>query len=294
MDMQVFTMRLLRIISIILFSYLSVVAVYYITQRSYLFHPSNLRAMPESIGLKDFTEMTFHTRDGESLVAWYAPPDFGKPTIFYLHGNAGALVHRAARLRLYRAQSYGVFVQAYRGFSGSTGAPNEAAIVADALMAYDKLKSLTPPWNKIVIYGESLGTAVAVQVAAMRRPAGVILESPFSSAADVGAYLYPFLPVHWLMEDRFESINYISNVEAPVLMLQGGRDRIVPAYFGQKLFDAIKVPKQAYFAPDATHYTLYEHGAFERIREFLDRFSTRDEFAPGTMAVLCRGCAQRR
>lgn len=281
------SVRPARVLAIISAIYLSVIAVYYVDQRNYLFHPSTVRVLPSSLGLEDVAEMQLRTPDGETLIAWYALPARGFPTIFYLHGNAGALAHRAGRVKLFRSQGYGLFMLAYRGFSGSTGTPSEEKIVADALMAYDRLASFTPAESDIVVYGESLGTGVAVQVAAKRKPAGLVLESPFPSAADVGAYLYPFLPVHWLLKDRFESIGYIHDVTAPLLILHGERDRIVPAYMGRKLFAAAPGPKQGYFIPDATHYTLYEHGAFEKIRGFLDRFKTRQPLPPSTITVLC-------
>jgi fermentation-respiration switch protein FrsA (DUF1100 family) len=152
-------------------------------------------------------------------------------------------------------------------------------------MAYDGLRALGLDEAEIAVYGESLGTSVAVQLAASRHPAGIVLESPFSSAADVGSYAYPYLPVHWLLEDRFESIRYIGKVTAPLLMLHGEQDRIVPARFGRKLFEVAPTPKVAYFFGDATHYDLYEHGAFERVRSFLASLDTRR--GRGTISMSC-------
>ena len=279
-------MRPARILAIISAIYLSFVAAYYVEQRSYLFYTSSTRTSPQSLDLQNVAELELPTLDGQRLVAWYAPPASGKPTVFYLHGNAGALADRTSRVRLYRAQGYGLFMLAYRGFSGSTGWPTETNIVADALMAYDALAGLTPQDSKIVVYGESLGTGAAVQVAAKRWPSGVVLESPFSSAVDVGAYRYPYLPVHLLLKDRFDSISYIGDVKAPLLVLHGKRDRIVPPTLGRKLFAAAQGPKTAYFVEEATHYTLYEHGAFERVKTFLDILATGRE-QPGTLSASC-------
>lgn len=279
-------MRPARFFAILSACYLSFIAIYYVQQRKYLFYTSSIHIAPQSLDLQNVSEMQLATPDGERLVAWYAAPASGKPTLFYLHGNAGALVHRANRLRLYRQQGYGVFMLAYRGFSGSTGQPTEANIVADALMAYDALAGFTPPSSKIVVYGESLGTGVAVQVAAKRRPDGVVLESPFSSAVDVAAHLYPYLPVYWLLKDRFESISYIGQVKAPLLVLHGERDSIVPSRFGRKLFDAAPGPKLAYFIQEATHYTLYDNGAFEKVRQFVDGFAAKGA-EPVTISVSC-------
>ena len=279
-------MRAARVAAVLFAFYLAITATTYFLQRDLLFHPSHLHVAPHSVGLPDVTEMKLPTEDGEKLIAWYAPPRDGQPTLFYLHGNAGALAHRAARIKLYRANGLGIFMLAYRGFSGSTGTPTEESIVSDSLMAYDHLKLLGPQDDNIVVYGESLGTGVAVQVAASRHPAGLVLESPFSSAVDVGSYLYPYLPVYWLLKDRFESVRYIDKVTAPLLLLHGEDDRIVPARFGRKLFDAAPFPKSAYYFDGANHYTLYEHGAFDRIRTFLKSFGAAPRIR-GTIAISC-------
>jgi fermentation-respiration switch protein FrsA (DUF1100 family) len=284
-------MRPARIAAIISAIYLATTAATFCMQRSLLFHPNPMRIAPRALGLADVAEMELPTADGQKLVAWYAPAEKDQPTLFYLHGNAGALAHRAGRLRLYRADGYGVFMHSYRGFSGSTGSPSEEEIVGDALMAYDQLRRLGPSEGEIVVYGESLGTAVAVQVAASRHPAGLVLESPFSSAADVGAYLYPYLPVFALLRDRFDSLSHIGKVRSPLLLLHGEEDRIVPARFGRKLFAAAPNPKTAYFFGGATHYTLYEHGAFDRVRVFLNSFSSRP--AEGTISISCDGACRQ-
>jgi fermentation-respiration switch protein FrsA (DUF1100 family) len=154
-------------------------------------------------------------------------------------------------------------------------------------MAYDLLESFTLPGSRIVVYGESLGTGVAVQVAAQRRPAGLVLESPFSSAVDVGSYLYPFLPVRWLLKDRFDSIDHIGKVKAPLLVLHGELDEIVPPKLARKLFAAANGPKTAYFIGDATHYTLYERGGLEKIKTFIDSFAAHRSLPLGIIPAAC-------
>lgn len=258
-----------RIMSIISTLYLSVVVSAYAFQRHLVFHPSVERSNPASFNLNKVTEVTLETPDKERLIAWYAPARFGQPTILYFHGNAGTLAQRAERMRLYTDAGYGVLMLAYRGFSGSTGAPSEARIISDADLAYDHLikRGLVP--ENIVLYGESLGTAVAVQVGAHRKVKAVILESPFSSVTDIGQDTYPFLPVRWLLEERFESIRYIQQINAPLLVLHGERDRVVPLHFGKALFSAARSPKTAHFVPEGNHYDLYEHGAWRRIQSFI-------------------------
>ncbi len=138
-------MRPARTAAIISAIYLAITASTYLFQRDLLFHPNHLHVAPQSIGLSDVAEIELDTTDGERLVAWYAPARPGQPTLFYLHGNAGALAHRSGRIKLYRSNGYGVFMMAYRGFSGSTGAPTEDHLVSDALMAYDQLRHLGVP-----------------------------------------------------------------------------------------------------------------------------------------------------
>src|SRR5262245_5095175 len=146
-------MRPARIAAIISAIYLVITAGGYFLQRDLLFHPNSMRMTPRALGLPDVSELELKTPDGETLVACYAPPCRGQPSQSYLHGNAGALAHRASRVRLYRANGYSLFMLAYRGFSGSTGTRTEANIVADALMAYDRLKSYGLRDEQVVVYG---------------------------------------------------------------------------------------------------------------------------------------------
>lgn len=262
-----------RIMSVISALYLGVVILAYAFQRHLVYHPSGARSNPAALSLAKVAEITLETPDRERLVAWYAPARIGRPTLLYFHGNAGTLAQRADRIRLYTDAGYGVLLLAYRGFSGSTGAPSESRIIRDANLAYDYLLKQGLTANDIVLYGESLGTAVAVQVGASRQIKAVILESPFSSVTDIGQYIYPYLPVRWLLEERFESIRYIQKINAPLLVLHGERDSIVPARFGKALFTAARAPKSAHFVPDGNHYDLYEHGAWQRIQSFLHGLS---------------------
>lgn len=288
-------MRLIRILAVLSAVYLCSIAVAYVLQRHLIYFPSGKSIEPKDLGLNGIQPIQLVTSDNERLAAWYSPARGGQPTLFYLHGNAGALSHRAQRIRLYQSHGYGVFVLAYRGFAGSTGRPSERGIIADALQAYDHLTSLGAPETSIAVYGESLGTAVAVRVAAERRPSALILESPFSSAAEVGSYTYPYLPVHWLLEDRFETISFIGKVRAPLLVLHGERDDIVPIRFGRKLYAAAHDPKVAYFLPEATHYTLYDHGAFDKIRLFLDKLRAPSPSQQTITSGPCgEGCAVRK
>lgn len=264
-----------RISAFILLIYAVGIAGVYAFQRDLQYYPSHVRAKPVALGLNSVHEQLFKTPDGERLVAWYAPPRPGFPTILYYHGNAGGLTDRAPRVRLYVKRGYGVLLYGHRGFAGSTGSPNESTLVSDAVRIFDYLTEHGTRASDIVIYGESLGTAVAVQVAAQRRARAVILESPFTSAVDVGKYTYPYLPVRWLLEDRYESIRYVSHIRSPILVLHGMQDRIVPIEFGRRLYKAIVAPKVGYFLPGANHYTIYEHGGWPLIEAFLQALPSR-------------------
>jgi fermentation-respiration switch protein FrsA (DUF1100 family) len=180
------------------------------------------------VGLPDVSERIIPTPDGEKLIAWYGKAKPGQPTLLYFHGNGGALEFRSASIRRYLDRGRGMFMMSYRGYSGSTGSPSETANVADAKLAYDALlKEGVRPEN-IILYGESLGSGVAVQVAAEKKVEGVILDSPFTSIAALAADLYPWLPVNLLLKDRYDSILHVRDVHVPVFIVHGEADDIVP------------------------------------------------------------------
>ena len=190
--------------------YALLVATGYLAQRRLLYFPDPTRTPPAAAGLPDVREILIATPDGNQLVAWFGRAKPGNPTLLFFHGNGGSLVDRAQLMRKYLDHGRGMFMIAYRGFAGSTGSPTEADNVADAKLAYDRLVAEGVRPDDIVIYGESLGTGVAVQVAKEKKVAGVILDSPFTSVTDRAAQIYPFLPVRLLLEDRYESSRYIA------------------------------------------------------------------------------------
>jgi len=177
---------------------------------------------------------------------------------------------RAGRFRKLLADGTGLLALSYRGYGGSSGSPTETGLITDAEAAYrfaaDKYDA-----GRLALWGESLGSGVAVALAAARPVAAVILESPFTSAADVGAGHYPFLPVRWLIKDPFYSDRRIGDVRAPVLVLHGVRDTIVPIALGERLFALVSGPKQFIRFPDAAHNDLEDHGASRIAGEFLTK-----------------------
>jgi len=250
------------------------VATLAIGQRHLIYVTDQTRPDFAAAGLPSFRDVVLRTTDGLTLVSWYmAPPAASAPVLIYFHGNAGLISgHAADRARLFAAAGLGVLLVEYRGYGGNPGAPSETGLAADAQAALDFIAAEGIAPGRRVVYGESLGTGVAVGIASERRVAAVILEAPFTSLLDLVAYRYPFLPrplAALLLSDRFDSLARIAAIRAPVLILHGDRDTIVPADLGRRLFDAAAAPKAAWFSPVANHNNLFRHGAMDQVVAFL-------------------------
>lgn len=249
-------------------AYAGLLALMFVFQRALMYFPNPARTPPAAAGLPELEELSLTTADGETLVAWFRPPREGMPLIVYFHGNADALTARSNRFRWILDDGYGLLAPAYRGYSGSTGRPSEAGLILDGKAAYEFAAARFKP-EQLVLWGESLGTAVAIATAAGRKVAGLVLDAPFSSAADVGAAAYPFAPVRWLIKDSFRSDTRIADVSAPILILHGERDAVVPIVFAERLFALAHEPKRMVRYPLGAHLDLEDYGAKDAIREFL-------------------------
>ena len=257
------------LIILVILAYGGVLALMYVFQRSLIYFPDRARTPPAAVGLSQAEEVTLSSADGERLIAWYVPPQGSKPLVIYFHGNGGALNLRADRFRWLTTHGFGLLGLSYRGYGGSSGKPSEAGLLLDASAAYDFAAARYPP-ARIVLWGESLGTGVAVALAAEREIGGIILDAPFTSAADIGAAAYPFVPVRWFIKDSFRSDERIGRVRAPVLVLHGEQDPIVPIRFGEKLFELANAPKRMVRFSLGGHVDLDDHGAPDAVRAFLD------------------------
>lgn len=246
---------------VLLVAWLGLVGCMYATQRSMMYFPAG--DLPPAPAL--FAEARLRTADGLELVAWEAPPAPGMPVLVYLHGNGGNIAGRVFKARPFVEAGYGVLLVSWRGYGGNPGAPSEAGLLADGRAALDHVEGRGP----VVLFGESLGSGVAVPLAAEREVAALILEAPFASAVDVGAEHYWYLPVRLLMKDRFDSLAVIDRVRAPLLIVHGERDAVTPASQGRKLLAAANEPKRGVFLPAAGHNDLFEHGAARIELEFL-------------------------
>ncbi len=230
---------------------------------------------PERFGVT-VEDCRFTADDGVRLHGWYAEGSNSELniTLLWYHGNAGNITHRLGNLRDLLELGVNVFIIDYRGYGRSEGEPDEAGIYKDGLAAYDYLineKGLTK--DNIVLFGRSLGTAVAVEIATKREVRGMILESSFTDAKAMARIIMPFLPVGAVMSSRFDSIGKIKNLRIPVLFTHGDRDSIVPIDLGKKLYEAANEPKDFYIIPGADHNDTYIIGGreyYQRIQEFLE------------------------
>jgi fermentation-respiration switch protein FrsA (DUF1100 family) len=248
--------------------YAAVVALLYLSQRSLLYFPDPRRLDPADAGLRQGEIATLQSADGVRVSAWHVPPRDGMPVVIYFQGNGGGLDLRAERFRKLTADGTGLLALNYRGYGGSEGKPSEAGLILDARAAYDFAVQRYGV-SRIVLWGESLGTGVAVALAAEKPVARVILESPYSSIADVAATIYWFVPVRLLLKDSFRSDQRIAKVTVPVLVVHGERDGIVPIRFGERLYQLIAGPKRFIRLPQAGHNDHDSHGLPELVKPFL-------------------------
>jgi fermentation-respiration switch protein FrsA (DUF1100 family) len=255
-----------------LLCYLGSVAVLYFTQRALMYFPDTTRTSPAAAGFAQGEEVLLDTADGERVIVWHVAPRGERPVLLYFPGNGGALRDRVDRFRALTADGQGLVALSYRGYGGSTGSPNEVGILTDARAAYD-FASARYAADRLLVWGESLGAAVAVAVASERPVARVVLESPFSAAVDIAAANYPFVPVRWLMKDQYRSDLRIGKVTVPILILHGDHDQMVPIAFGQRLYDLAKSPKRFVRIAGGGHSNLGGFGAIEAVKTFLtDKF----------------------
>jgi fermentation-respiration switch protein FrsA (DUF1100 family) len=253
---------------VLLAGYVGAVVLLYVMQRALMYFPETERTPPDAAGLPAAQEIRLDTADGERLIAWHVPPRGDRAVVLYLHGNGGALSHRAERFGALTADGTGLVAIDYRGYGGSTGRPTEAGFLIDAETAY-AFAAARYPAARIAVWGESLGTGVAVALAAERSIGRLVLEAPFTSAADLAARHYPFVPVRWLMKDQFRSDLRIASVAAPLLVLHGARDTIVPIEYGERLFGLAREPKRFVRFPEGEHEGLDRFGALAVVKTFL-------------------------
>jgi hypothetical protein len=229
----------------------------FVGQRRILFRCDAAEVDPATLGLKAET-LRLKTEDGESLLAWSIPPAPGCSLILYFHGNAGGLDLRVERFRAMVKAGMGLLAIEYRGYASSTGSPSERGLKLDGEAAYAAAIASGVAPERIVALGESLGSGVAVALAARHKVGALVLDSPYSSIADVAAAAYWFVPVRALLRDPFRNDLLIGSVKAPTLIVHGTEDVIVPIRFGEKLFALANPPKEFWRVNGAAHLAMGE------------------------------------
>ena len=259
----------------ILIGYGIIVALLFLFQRNLIYFPSSHRPEPADYTVPEMTVHMLETADNLELLAWYrAPQGPDVPVIVYFHGNAGHIGYRGAKVRPYLDAGYGVLLPSWRGYSGNAGAPSEKGLYADGRAALAFLSEQGIPSARWVLYGESIGSGVAVELARARaqgeEPVGaVVLESPFTSLGDMAAFHYPWVPMRWLMRDHYNSLSKITAIGAQLLILHGERDRVVPPSFVRRLAEAANEPNKMKVITGAGHNDLYDFDAPGVVIEFL-------------------------
>jgi fermentation-respiration switch protein FrsA (DUF1100 family) len=242
----------------------------FFAQRSFLFPvPTVARTTPQQAGFGEAEEHILTTSDGEKVIVWHVPAKPGHPVVLYFHGNGDFLAGFFGRFRDLIADGTRVVALSYRGYAGSSGQPSEAGLLKDAAAASAFTVARYSP-ERIVAWGFSLGTGVAVALAAEQKVGRLILEAPYTSTADVAASLFWFLPVRLVMRDQFHSDERIARVNVPLLIMHGGRDPAIPIRFGERLFALANQPKQFVRFPEGGHENLQNFGAIETARHFIN------------------------
>src|SRR5882757_3034174 len=244
-------------------------AVLFLVQRAFLFPvPETARTSPEAAGFPEAEEHVLTTADGEKVIVWHVPAKPGHPVVLYFHGNGDFLAGFFGRFHDLIADGTGIVALSYRGYAGSSGQPSEQGLLRDAAAAY-AFTTARYGADKIVAWGFSLGTGVAVALAAEQPVGRLILEAPYTSLADIAASKFPVFPVRMVMKDPFRSDQRMARVTAPLLIMHGARDATIPIVFGERLFALAREPKQLVRFPEGGHNDLDDYGAIETARRFI-------------------------
>ena len=259
----------MRIILSIIMIYISICSMLFIFQRKLQYVPSGTLENLSYYNLDGFVKETLTTKDGITLTAWFKAPLKQEKILVYFHGNAGNLGGRAEKFDVFSKNSnYGIFAISYRGYPGSTGKPTEKGLLQDALAATDFLESKGYSAKDFILYGESLGTGLAIQHALKIKPFGLVLESPYSSIANVARKSYWYAPIDLLLKDRFDSIKYIPEIETPVIIFHGNKDSVVPYQEGKIVFEGFNSRKKLITFSNAGHLDFDEKLLIKEIDVF--------------------------
>ncbi len=264
-------MRFLKIlVTVCIALYLTAFVALTVMQRSFIFPASDGSEM-EAINwqaIKGQDRFFIETEDGETLSAWYQPPQAGKPVFMFFHGNGGRLDLMKWRWQRIMKEGYGIFTLSYRGYPGSTGSPSEEGLINDARAGWKWLSAKHQP-DDIIIHGLSLGSGVATALATEVDAKALILEASFSAVVDVAAERFPIFPTRWVIRDTFLSRERIAEINMPLLVVHGTEDSVIPFHLGQRLFERAVEPKQFIAMEGSDHSTLVRDGVYPLIWGYL-------------------------
>jgi len=266
--MNYFTTIVLALVSF----YVLLLTILFFFQRNLLYHPSVDNHLKDQTTNEptEIEKVKITTVDNIDLVAWFYNKNIEKfKTILFFHGNAGSLENRTYKLNHFKDLNVNFLIIAWRGFDGNEGKPNEIGLYRDAKSAIKWLNLKGVPEENIILYGESLGTGVAVEVAQNKNYAGVILESPYTSMVNMGKKHYPLFPVRFLLKDKFESYKKIKKVSVPILVIHGKIDKIVPFAMGKKMYELANEPKFFYFQEYGDHMVDYDEELLSVLKKFI-------------------------
>jgi len=242
----------------------------YLFQRNLLYDPNENNYSDDEL-LVSIEEVKIRTKDNIELKSWYHEKNFHvNKTIIFFHGNAGSLENRIHKINHFKNININFLLVSWRGFSGNKGKPTENGLYEDARSAVRWLNSKGVPEDKIILYGESLGTGVVVEIAQHKSFAGIILESPFTSMIDAAKNKYPFLPVGLLLKDRYESNKKIKKIKSPILIMHGKVDNIVSFDMGKKMYELANKPKYSYFSDYDNHMMEYNEKLLNELNKFIN------------------------
>ena len=238
--------------------YLSVLILLFIFQRNLMYLPLENNYSGDKLEV-EVEKVKIVTSDNINLLGWFHKKDLNKfKTIVYFHGNAGTLENRIHKLNHFKDMDVNFLIIAWRGFSGNKGKPSEKGLYIDANSAIVWLKKLGLLEKNIILYGESLGTGVATEIAQSNNYAGLVLETPFTSMIEAAKNFYPYIPVSLLIKDKYDNQKKIKNINTPVLVMHGEVDQIVPFWMGKKIYEIANQPKHSYFTKYDDHMMVYD------------------------------------
>jgi fermentation-respiration switch protein FrsA (DUF1100 family) len=241
----------------------------YLFQRNLLYHPTENNYSGDKL-LVAIEKVKIKTQDNIELISWYHNKNIDNyKTILFFHGNAGSLENRIHKINHFKNMKINFLLVSWRGFNGNKGKPTEEGLYEDARSAVRWLKSKGINENNIIIYGESLGTGVAIEISQNKNFAGIILESPFTSMIDAAKNIYPYLPVQLLLKDKYESNLKIKNIDIPILIMHGKVDNLVPFRMGKEMYELANKPKYYYFSDYDNHMMEYNEKLLNKLKDFI-------------------------